>query len=297
MFTDDGIPPAVAAAKLKSIWMIANQKEKVKWQAQLNAELAAVAARAEEATEAQAQREAAEKVKAEQVRKDEVKKNRDKFLPILLCCTPRGAQFHPAPYVVQRLEKGQYVELYFYTNVGLEAARVSVSQIDDKTMVMQLNADGTTSWVPAAAARDPKGIVEDQNLSWEQFMEAAPCMICAMEGVCWDPACIVMLVDFWQNLQLHPFKNLIDAIDTCTLLVYQEEQRKSWHLAILLLQGAWDISILMEDILKETVTIGRITFTRLHITSHMYKDTCSTMWLYPLSLIFPLAYYANHLYY
>ncbi|KAG2069376.1 hypothetical protein BDR04DRAFT_1021682, partial [Suillus decipiens] len=71
---------------------------------------------------------------------------------------------------------GDYCELHYFTNKGLDNARVSMSITEPDVLVILPAADGIHSWVPAAAVKDLKAapVVKDENLIWEDFNEAAP---------------------------------------------------------------------------------------------------------------------------
>ncbi|KAH9916494.1 hypothetical protein B0H21DRAFT_851814 [Amylocystis lapponica] len=248
----NGMTDEQAVACLVVAWTAANDQDKVTWQAQLDATAAAAAQRAQELAEAEQQRALEVAQEAEQAQKDEARKHRDKYRPIPMRPTPRADLVLAAPYALKRLEKALYLELYYYTNVGLDAANLAVSSLDDDVMTMQRGEDGIASWVPAVAAKAAKSVVDDQDLTWEQIMEAVPRFITAMESARWDPPRVEMLARFWGALQLHPFKRSRDPLDTRTLIVYQAEQRKRWHQAISTTEGAWDLSALNEEIMLET---------------------------------------------
>ena len=61
-----------------------------------------------------------------------------------------------------------------------------------------------------------------------------------------------MLAKFWGNLQMHEYRFSRDPLDQKTLLVYQAEQRRLWHLAIASPQGAYNLSRINEDIMRKT---------------------------------------------
>lgn len=247
-----GLTEEQAIAVLTRTWTAGNERDKQAWQERTNAEAQATRDQALAAEEAANQRRELDKQEAEQARKDELKKNRDKYVPIPDRPPPSGSLVLAAPYATRRLEKGQYIELYYYTNQGLLAAAAAVTQVDDEALAMRTNSDGTTSWVPAASLRSAKAVIPDSELTWEQFREAVPRLIVAMQQAKWAEERVLMLAKFWGNLQVHPFQQSCDALDTRTLIAYQAEQRQRWHQAIHAPDGAWNISILSETILRET---------------------------------------------
>ena len=71
------------------------------------------------------------------------------------------------------MEKGLYVELWYYTNASLDKASHNSITMDDETMAMVCLPNGSTSWVPAAAARTATSVLEDKDILWEDFCQAA----------------------------------------------------------------------------------------------------------------------------
>ncbi|KAH9940999.1 hypothetical protein B0H21DRAFT_884993 [Amylocystis lapponica] len=159
-------------------WTAANDQDKVTWQAQLDTTAATAVQRAQELTEAEQQRTLEAAQEAEQ------------YHPIPMRPTPRTDLVLAAPYALKRLEKALYLELYYYTNTGLNTANLAVSGLDDKfIMTMQRGDNSIASWVPAVTAKAAKSVIDDQDLTWEQVMEAVPCFITAIESARWDPSC------------------------------------------------------------------------------------------------------------
>jgi hypothetical protein len=150
------------------------------------------------------------------------------------------------------MEKGLYVELWYYTNAGLDDAVRNSSTVDDEAMVMLRLPDGSTSWVPAASTKTASSATDDKNILWEDFCQAAPRMIVAMEEAGWPQERVTMLAKFWGNLQVHELRSSRDPLDQKTLIVYQVEQRRLWHLAISSPQGAYNLSRINEVIMRKT---------------------------------------------
>ena len=118
-------------------------------------------------------------------------------------------------------------------NKGLDDASKSNLTLDPEALVLLPATDGQYSWIPVGAAHDPKMVVyDDEDLSWEEFTEAAPWMINSMKDNSWPNACIDMHIKFWSALQTHCWCHARDKTKQRVLLVYQGTQRKRWHLAI-----------------------------------------------------------------
>ena len=182
----------------------------------------------------------------ENLAKEERKKNRNKYLPIPDCPMPAVTPIFPSEYAVKKMEKGLYVELWYYTNDGLDDAARSHSSADDEAMVMGRNADGSPLWVSAAAARESKKILNDKDISWDDFTQAAPQMLVAMTNANWAMERVIMLGQFWGNLQTHELRRSQDLLDQTTLLVYQAKHRLQWHMAIASPGDAYNLAIIDE---------------------------------------------------
>ena len=75
-------------------------------------------------------------------------------------------------------------------------------------------------------------LIEDKDLSWEDFTQATPCMVHSMEQNDWPPDHINMFIKFWTALENHLWRHADDTFSQRVLLVYQGEQRKRWHLSV-----------------------------------------------------------------
>ncbi|KAG6899577.1 hypothetical protein C0993_009017 [Termitomyces sp. T159_Od127] len=124
----------------------------------------------------------------------------------------------PSRYVTSKLQKGQHVELWYFTNAGLKHAKLNKATVDDDAMVAVAGKDGALDWILVAAVKNSKLVVADRTLTWEDFTMAV------------------------HRLQAHPYRSSLDPLDTKALLMYQDKQRRAWHQAIGSPTGAWDIS-------------------------------------------------------
>jgi hypothetical protein len=241
----------VAIQLLKDIWKAGNEAEKVRWQAQSDQDDALRADQLRIQSEADDLRVQAEIEEAEALRKDDLKKNKIKYIPIPDRDVPSVAPVFASNFAVRKLEKGLFVEMWYYTNAGLDEALRNSSAMDDEAMTMLRLPNGSTSWVPASA-RAANSVLDDKNILWEDFCQAAPCMVLAMEEANWPKERVKMLAQFWGQLQVHEFRSSRDPLDQKTLIVYQAEQRRAWHHAISSPQGAYNISRINEDIIRKT---------------------------------------------
>jgi hypothetical protein len=237
---------------LKAFWTAGNDADKAKWQQQENDDNAALAEARRLQSEADVIRAQVEIDEAETLKKEEMKKNKAKYLPIPDRDVPTIAPVIASNYAIRKMEKGLYVELWYYTNEGLDDALHNSNTVDDEAMVMLRQPNGSTSWVPAASAKTASGVSDDKDIRWEDFCQAAPRMIVVMEEADWPQDRITMLAKFWGNLQVHELRSSRDPLDQKALLVYQAEQRRLWHLAIASPRGAYNLSRINEEIMRKT---------------------------------------------
>ena len=150
------------------------------------------------------------------------------------------------------MDKGDCVPLWYYTNKGLENVLATYNSTDNDALTLFCRPDGSTSLIPASSTKESKGVVEDHDLEWEDFCIAAPQMIEAMGRANWPHKCIQMMAHFWDNLQEHSFRSSGAPFEQKTLLVYQAEQRKLWHIAITSAHLGYNLSTINEVLLRDT---------------------------------------------
>ncbi|KAG6881924.1 hypothetical protein C0993_012453, partial [Termitomyces sp. T159_Od127] len=227
---NNALDNAAAVVMLTQAWNVTNRVERAAWdnlareQEQREAQRALV-------EEGEREREVAARAQEERLEASkERKKNRLKYLDIPMQPPPTLPVEIPSRYVTSKLQKGQYVELWYFTNAGLKHAKLNEATVDDNAMVAVAGKDGTLDWIPAAAAKDSKSVVTDRTLTWEDFTMAVRRILFTME--------------------VHPYRSSLDPLDTKALLVYQDKQRRAWHQAIGSPTGAWDISTIEETVLS-----------------------------------------------
>ncbi|KAG1866766.1 hypothetical protein F4604DRAFT_1524080, partial [Suillus subluteus] len=164
---------------LKNIWQANNNTEKGLWQQQVNDDREEQAHRdhlEEDKEECLKQEHLAEE---EEARKDEQKKNKHKCTPIQNMGIPDDPAITPCSYALHKLDKGEYVEMWYFTNDGLDEAVVKKT-IDDDAMILSTLANGSTAWVSATSTHNARSVINDENLPFEDFCQACPRFITAL---------------------------------------------------------------------------------------------------------------------
>ncbi|KDQ55577.1 hypothetical protein JAAARDRAFT_195428 [Jaapia argillacea MUCL 33604] len=227
-FVNENTTEEEAIRHLQDIWRAGNDAEKILWQAQVDEDARDAAEQEHFAKEAEDHRLAALELEKDNTRKEEVKKNKAKYIPIPDRDVPDDAPVITSQYAMKRLEKGHYVGMWYFTNAGIDDALHHSTTVDNDAMVLQANTEGKNRWVPAASVRVAWDFVEDKDLAWEDFCQAVPRMIMAMEDADWP----------------------VERVDM-TLLVYQGDQRKLWHQAMSSPQGGYNISKINDNVLRK----------------------------------------------
>ena len=236
---------------LRNSWVAANNVEKVQWQRQQEEDQQLAEQRRQFEEEDLARKEQEKVDEEEAFRKEDRKKNKFKYIPILDRDVPTETPIIPSSYATRKLDKGEYVELWYFTNAGIDDSQAKTT-IDEEAMVPSKLADGTTVWIPATTARNAHTVLEDQDLSYDDFCLACPRFVDAMEAASWPADRVKMMALFWRNLQLHDYASSRDPLARRTLLIYQAEQRKKWHLAVKSPAGPYDLSRINQTLLERT---------------------------------------------
>ncbi|KAG2339976.1 hypothetical protein BDR05DRAFT_950762 [Suillus weaverae] len=170
----------------------------------------------------------------------------DEYLYLTALVLMRGRVF-----LMCLAHKGKYVELWYFTNDGLDEDSLKKTA-DDDAMILSTLADRSTAWVSSASMRNARAVVSDEDLPFEDFCQACPRFITVMEEADWPVDRVRMMALFWRNIQVHRLRSVRDPIAQKTLLVYQAEQHKCWHVASKSSAGPYDLSLVNERVLEAT---------------------------------------------
>lgn len=97
-------------------------------------------------------------------------------------------------FALRKIDKGQFVELYYWTNDGLEETLSSQTTRDDEGLIPS-EQDGSTVWVSAAAFKPSKHVVPNRFLPPADFAQA-----------------VLMLARFWGAITTHGYWNSSDLV-------------------------------------------------------------------------------------
>ena len=236
LLTDSSIPEEQAVIILANIWQANNARDREAWchdqadqdQAQRDQALAE-----EEENE---RRHQAEANLLDTARLEDHKKNKAKYNPIHDVPVPLGPIIIPCASAQFKIKKGGlYCNLWYFTNHGLKAAEKSAMSQDNLDYVtIQRDADDTCVLIVASAtdlllskSREKKDDafkpVADEDISWEDFLEATPHIIVSMKDNDWAEDCVQMFINFWTAIHGHPWRHASDHFSQQALCVYQAQ--------------------------------------------------------------------------
>ncbi|PPQ85332.1 hypothetical protein CVT24_004718, partial [Panaeolus cyanescens] len=117
---------------------------------------------------------AAEKEEADAAEKELKKKYKGKFLPINVGIPmPERPPIFLPPSILQRLVRGEYVELWYFSDQGYNASAQTIHSAQDQTFTYTRDEDGSLQLVSAASLKTPKTpVLEDEKLEWGDFLTA-----------------------------------------------------------------------------------------------------------------------------
>ncbi|KAI6094490.1 hypothetical protein EDD16DRAFT_1529106 [Pisolithus croceorrhizus] len=163
-----------AANQLALIWTLNNDLKKQEWDNQVCQQWLVAAEHKRQEEEEQERRQLEQDREREAALQEERKKYWHKHAPI-----PQDMVISSDPIIIlspiaiHKLHKGDYVELYYFTNKGLHNTESSMCSTDNDALALLQMGDGLHSFIPLAAAQAKGTVITDKDLSWEELAEAA----------------------------------------------------------------------------------------------------------------------------
>ncbi len=237
-----------ASQRMKEAWTRENDSRIVAWNAQLEQdrvdqeEQDRVAQQEEDVQHTQLEKEA-----------EEQRREAEKKKPKLNTFDPnrrinKWVEPRPAPYALNKINALEYIELDYFTLRGCREASFDTSKSISHDTLAFTQLEDTIAIRPMAALRPSKNIRNDEDLSWEEMLDAKNTMLhfMAKSGV-WPVTHAESLAAFFVALELHPRK--IQPNGKRALIVYQSRARREWFNALKRDEG-FNIELIEEDLLQ-----------------------------------------------
>lgn len=259
----------VAAAELTTLWRALQAMKQVEWD-RLQAEQ-------QEAEQQALERQEAERVEQERLEAEGREREPAQLPPDGQPVDPESAEEfadfdagapcddqavqRASSYATDRLNRGVYVELFYWTLLGFSEAEMDSRTVADDTLSFARTGTGTKNEVafrPTSSLRASKNAIPDHLLSWSDFDTAKSNMLAYFkQPTCrWPKSHAEALEVFWYGLCMHPYRNK-GVHGERALLIVQSQVRREWHdkLAAKKLDKSvkvFDISVLNEERIRRT---------------------------------------------
>ena len=237
-----------ASQRMKEAWARAHQRKLDAWNAQVQQDQVEQERIDGETRDAQEAQRVQQEKEAEEMRK-EVDKKKPKLNSIdQNLYVGKFIAARPATYALNKLSNLEYVELDYFTPKGCrEAAADSNKSVSQDTLTFTQVGD-SFAIRPMAALRPSKHIRSDEELSWEEMMDAKNVMLHFMaKSRVWEDEHATALATFYINLDCHQRKDQKNG--KLTLLLYQSRVRREWFDALKRDEG-FNIALIEDDLLR-----------------------------------------------
>ena len=133
---------------------------------------------------------------------------------------------HPTSYALERFRKFEHVPLWYFTEQGCQAADKEQASNEDLWDVTR-TSDNRLALRTAASNRASPNALNDEQLTWEQFMDANHLLCRWLIPAGWPLDYAKVISSFFWQIENHEDKGIPGGKDT--LLLYQARVRKAWH--------------------------------------------------------------------
>ncbi|KAF9220547.1 hypothetical protein BS17DRAFT_649490, partial [Gyrodon lividus] len=112
-----------------------------------------------------------------------------------------------SPLALRKLKKGDYAELYYWTNKGIAEAEASSCSIDEDAFALTQDENGHHMFIPIAASKAKETVIPDKDHTWAELNEAAPRLLQVMKESDWDEEWIQSHLQFWLAISAHEYRH------------------------------------------------------------------------------------------
>ena len=163
---------------------------------------------------------------------------------------PGWIEPRPAEYALNKLDSLEYVELDYFTIKGCSDADSDMGRSTSGDTLTFAQLGDTITLRPLNAQRPSRRIRNDEDLSWEEMLDAKNMMLRFMEkSGLWPAPHAEAIAGFFLNIELHPRK--VQPNGKKALLVYQSRVQCEWFSALKRGDG-YNIEIIQEEYLHLT---------------------------------------------
>ena len=161
--------------------------------------------------------------------------------------TPSFLDIRPARHILKRLEKKEFVELWYFTAEGCQDTAAADLTTPDDTFGL-VNSDKGLLFQSIGASTTPSKVIKDEHLSWNQLTEAKTRMVGCLGACGWSEHEVSQLARFYLSLDVHPIRSHPYGLES--IMRYQDRVRRDW-VAHLRSGDPYSIAKVNDDLMKE----------------------------------------------
>ena len=148
---------------------------------------------------------------------------------------------------LNKLDSLEYIELDYFTMKGCRDAGVDADKSISHDTLTFMQLGDTFALRPLATQRPSKHIRRDEDLSWEEMLNAKNNMLHFMaKSKLWPPAHAEATAAFFLNLELHPRK--LQKNGKRALMIYQGRVCCEWFDSLKRQEG-FNIKLIQDELL------------------------------------------------
>ncbi len=132
----------------------------------------------------------------------------------------------PMAYVIEKVRKFEYVPLWYFTDQGCQIADIEKAANEDLWDGARTR-DSRLSLLTAASNLLNVNALSDEQLTWEQFMDANHLLCRWLIPAGWPEGYAKVLSSFFWQIENHEDRTIVDGKEA--LLLYQATARRAWH--------------------------------------------------------------------
>ncbi|KAL1948034.1 hypothetical protein VTO73DRAFT_12109 [Trametes versicolor] len=133
----------------------------------------------------------------------------------------------PSLFAQNKITKKEYVELYYFTAGARQKARRDQLALNEDVLALERSSSSFALKTPVQASMDAR---RDEQLSWDEVMQARPQFLLWIEKLGWPSIWIRMHASFFYRLDSHEMRSQIGGTEA--LALYQAKYRREWHVSV-----------------------------------------------------------------
>lgn len=181
---------------------------------------------------------------------------------------PDAESPRPSEYARQKIAKGEYIELWYFSREGLAEAAQPTTSTSNDTFGIVTGDLGAVQLCPVATTKASKNALHDEALSWDQVSFGSKVYVEALRKGKWPDPHIRALISFFSELDFQ--RTRLTSIPDKVFVEYQATVRREW-------MHTWNFDISQFSLARLQAIQSRVTMhehqTALVSNSLAYTST------------------------